>query len=229
MKHNQTVIDESGDICNVEIIKNKLAFKGASSLADSELLSLILGKGEVKEQYLERCKSILLNSSLSDIFNNKESFNKLSSSKAVINLLHVIKELTNRVKNDNVNIEIISNNYDAVSILRPIFHDKKIEEFWVISLNKACRVIDKQCISHGGLDGSIVDIRTLSKHVINNLASSVIIAHNHPSNTIEPSSQDIEITNKIVSALKLFDIRLLDHLIIGKDIYASFREKGLIV
>ena len=92
-------------------------------------------------------------------------------------------------------------------------------------LNKANRVIDRQKISEGGISGTVVDIRRIFHHTINILGTGLILVHNHPSGNINPSDADITITKKIVEAGKLFDIAVLDHLIIGAGYY-SLADNG---
>jgi len=102
------------------------------------------------------------------------------------------------------------------------------EEFWLLILNRANQVIKEEFISKGGITGTIVDVRLICKSAIENNASGIIIAHNHPSGQIIPSKQDKEITIKLKSALILFDVSLLDHLIIGDLNYFSFADENLL-
>ena len=82
-------------------------------------------------------------------------------------------------------------------------------------------------LSKGGLTGTVVDLRILFGTALKAMASSIVIAHNHPSNNLQPSDADLDLTKKIKEAGKLLDINLLDHLILGTDDnYVSFAEKG---
>ena len=100
------------------------------------------------------------------------------------------------------------------------------EEFWVIFLNHRNKIIGKERISSGGLTATVVDVRILFKQAIERLATSIIIAHNHPSGTLKPSRADIQLTQKIKNASKLLDIQLLDHLIVADSGYYSFADEG---
>ena len=98
----------------------------------------------------------------------------------------------------------------------------------MLYLTNSNRVIEHQRVSQGGVQGTVVDHRLIAKRALELLSTQVIIAHNHPSGSAEASSQDIALTNRIAEALALFDIRLLDHLIIARGGEFSFRSQGLL-
>jgi DNA repair protein RadC len=120
---------------------------------------------------------------------------------------------------------------DAVDYLRNIFSPDWIEhheEFMIILLNQACKAIGYSKISQGNTDCTPVSTKIIAQVAVKGNASSVIVAHNHPSGNREPSRQDIDITKKIRQALEIFDIRLLEHIIMTSDDYYSFADNGLI-
>ena len=101
------------------------------------------------------------------------------------------------------------------------------EEFMVLLLNRANRVMGCLRLSKGGLTGTVVDLRILFGTALKAMASSILIAHNHPSGNLTPSDADRELTSQIKQAGKLLDITLLDHLILGTEgDYASFANEG---
>jgi DNA repair protein RadC len=102
------------------------------------------------------------------------------------------------------------------------------EEFWLLLLNRANMVIKKEMISRGGVTGTVVDARVIFKSALENRASSIIMAHNHPSGNLKPSEEDIRITKKIKEAGKLMEISLIDHLIITDSGYYSFGDEGML-
>ena len=103
------------------------------------------------------------------------------------------------------------------------------EEFLVLFLNRANRVMGCLRLPKGGLTGTVVYIRILFGTALKAMASSIVIAHNHPSNNLQPSDADLDLTKKIKEAGKLLDINLLDHLILGTDDnYVSFANEGLL-
>ena len=102
------------------------------------------------------------------------------------------------------------------------------EEFKIILINNANRVLAISTISRGGMAGTIVDIRLIFATAIKLCASGIIVAHNHPSGELKPSEIDIRTTKKLVDAGLLLDIKVLDHLIISKRGYYSFGDQGMI-
>ena len=100
------------------------------------------------------------------------------------------------------------------------------EEFWAIYLNNAKRVIDRQRISSGGIAATVVDVKILIKYGIENLATAMILVHNHPSGNIVPSRNDDELTARVKNAAKLVDIDVVDHIIIGEKGYYSYTAEG---
>jgi DNA repair protein RadC len=102
------------------------------------------------------------------------------------------------------------------------------EEFWVLYLNKANKLIEAEKISSGGLTGTVVDVKIIMNHAVQKLASAIALSHNHPSGNLQPSDADISLTRKMKDAGKLLDILVIDHLIIGDKNYYSFADNGLI-
>lgn len=113
-----------------------------------------------------------------------------------------------------------------------IYNDDKIsikEYFYVVSLNKANYIKGFQKIGEGGVDSCIADIRLVAKHALDVLASAIILIHNHPSNNLKPSIADTKLTTQIKEALELFNIKVLDHLILAPDgNYLSFADDDLL-
>ena len=100
------------------------------------------------------------------------------------------------------------------------------EEFKVLLLNRANIVLGIYSLSKGGVSGTIVDVKLLLASAIKANASSIIIAHNHPSGNLKPSENDIRLTKKIKEAGNFLDIKLLDHIIVTKEGFYSFGDKG---
>jgi DNA repair protein RadC len=96
-------------------------------------------------------------------------------------------------------------------------------------LNRANKVLGKFKVSQGGLSGTVIDTRIILKKALDNLASSIIICHNHPSGNKQPSNADVKITEKLKKAAEMLEIKLLDHIIIADKSYFSFADEGLIV
>lgn len=105
--------------------------------------------------------------------------------------------------------------------------DLSHEEFWVIMLNRANQVTKKQQISSGGVSGTVADPKIIFKMALDELASSIILTHNHPSGNLRPSQADISLTKKLKEAGKMLEIPVLDHLIFTNDAYFSFADANM--
>ncbi len=139
-------------------------------------------------------------------------------------------ELGRRRKLSDIQIKPqIKSSNDVYELMHPVLADLPHEEFWIILLNRANKVITTQKISQGGLSGTVIDTRLIMKAGIDQLASSIILCHNHPSGNKLPSQQDKSITNKLKDAGNTMDIPVLDHIIITDEGYFSFADEGLIV
>lgn len=112
--------------------------------------------------------------------------------------------------------------------MQPILADLPHEEFWVLFLNHANRVVDKACICRGGVSGTLVDVKILMKLALEKLASALILVHNHPSGNTAVSAEDRNVTKKIQAAAAVFDIKVLDHVIVADNVYSSFSDDGLL-
>ncbi|MDD2476952.1 MAG: JAB domain-containing protein [Dysgonamonadaceae bacterium] len=124
----------------------------------------------------------------------------------------------------------ITSSKDAAKYARNFFQEdiEIYESFFMILLNRANNTDAYVKISQGGIAGTVVDLKLIAKYAIDCLASGVIVCHNHPSGTLYPSEQDKLITEKIKNALKLLDIKLLDHIILTKDGHFSFADECLL-
>ena len=109
------------------------------------------------------------------------------------------------------------------------FFGLSTEEFWMICLNQQSKVIDVLQLFIGGLTSTIVDVRVIFQKLIANGSTSFIVLHNHPSGNLKPSQADVKITKKIVNASKIFDIKLLDHLIVADNSYFSFADHKVVL
>jgi DNA repair protein RadC len=112
--------------------------------------------------------------------------------------------------------------------MHPILGDLNHEEFWILHLNRSNKITKKIKLSQGGITGTVIDVKMLMKEAILNYSNAIILVHNHPSGNVKPSQADIEITQKIKEAARLFDISTLDHIIITSNGYYSFADEGVI-
>jgi DNA repair protein RadC len=134
-------------------------------------------------------------------------------------------ELGRRRKDEAQQAQIfIKSSKDIYHYLAPYLSDLPHEEFWIILLNRANKIIAHKKLSEGGVTGTVVDLRILFKHAIEHLACSVVLCHNHPSGNINPSEQDKVLTKKIYESGKLMEVQLLDHVIFTDKDYYSFAD-----
>lgn len=119
---------------------------------------------------------------------------------------------------------------DAEIQFRALWSDKlqHIEEMYMMLLNRANKVLGYSLISKGGISGTVVDLKIVFQIAIKSNASSIILAHNHPSGNLKPSEADIRITKNVREAGKIMDIVLLDHLIITDEEFYSFADEGVL-
>lgn len=124
----------------------------------------------------------------------------------------------------------IKQSKDSVDFIRQFYFDdiEIYESFFLLLLNRANNTIGYTKISQGGIAGTVVDMSIVAKYAIDTLASNVILCHNHPSGNLTPSQADKQLTEKVKQGLKLFDINVLDHVILTSDKYYSFADEGLL-
>jgi DNA repair protein RadC len=213
--------------------REKLYHKGTSSLSDAELLAILIGSGTKARSAVDLGRELL---SMAD--NNLNSLGKLSISdltkirgigNARAVTITAALELGRRRKLADIpEFPQIKCSRDVFELVNPILSDLSHEEFWILFLNRSNKVINRMKLSQGGISGTVTDVRMIMKKAIENLASGIIVCHNHPSGNLSPSESDTRITQKIKEAGALMDIALLDHLIISDKDFYSFADNGLI-
>jgi len=222
------------DLAKEDRPREKLLEKGLFSLTDAELIAIILGSGSRKESALELAQKIL-----KEYHNNLKELGK-ATAEQLINKFHGVgnakaisivaaMELGRRYSLQKaVNKPLIAQSVDIDNIMRPLLSDLNHEEFWVLLLNRANRVIMRFNVSKGGIDKTFIDIRMIFKIAIEHNAISLILCHNHPSGNLKPSLDDIKLTNKIVETSKIMDIKVIDHVIICENGYFSFIDENML-
>ncbi|WP_336960572.1 RadC family protein [Chryseobacterium contaminans] len=213
--------------------REKFLQKGKNSLTDSELLAIIMGSGNREESVLELARKIL-----ASVNNNWHQLSLLSvkdlmkfkgiGEAKAISIITALEIGRRRAGQEIQERSVIGNSHDAYSILKNQLADLRTEAFWAIFLNNSNKVIHTSQLTQGGISQSIVDVRVLFRTAIEHFSTGVIIAHNHPSGSLKPSKEDINITQKIKEAGKVLSIQLLDHIIITQHSYFSFSDAGLL-
>jgi DNA repair protein RadC len=122
----------------------------------------------------------------------------------------------------------ISGSKDAFLLLSELLSDLDHEQFWIIYLNRGGYLLKRVRISEGGIAGTVVDPKIIFMHALELKASTIILAHNHPSGNLQPSQADIQITKKVQEGGKMLDIFVADHIIIANSSFYSFADEGLL-
>lgn len=213
--------------------REKLIHKGKSSLSDAELLAILIGSGNRQESAVELCKRILHTSENSLHKLSKFSLNQLQEFKGIgeakaISILAALELGKRRGAEPLEDYDKITCSKDVFRIMHPHIADLDHEQFWVLMLNNSNKVIFKFSLSKGGITATMVDTRLLFKSALAHGATSVILTHNHPSGTLQPSQADKTITQKIKKAGELLDIKVLDHIIVTEKTYFSFADESLL-
>lgn len=213
--------------------REKLALKGKATLSDAELIAILLGTGTSRLSAVDLAKNILqaVNNDLNELarltVKDLMKVKGIGEAKA-ITIISAL-ELGRRRKDFQAEEKPkIGGSGDAFEILKADLLDIPHEAFWIILLNRANRVIKKHQISQGGVAGTVADPKIIFKVAVEELASGIILAHNHPSGNLTASQADIDLTKKLKESGKLLDIQVLDHIIIAGKKYFSFADEGLL-
>lgn len=211
--------------------REKLLLKGKHNLSKAELIAILIGSGSRQESAVDLAKRIL-----NSVSNNLYELGKLNISDLMkfhgigqakaITICAAIELSRRHQKASPFEKPQIRSSIDGYNLLAPLISDLPHEECWMLILNRANYVLQNIRISSGGTAGTIVDTKMIFGQALQNKASSIIIAHNHPSTSLKPSRQDIKLTKKLVEAGKILDLPMLDHLIISEKGYLSFADEG---
>jgi DNA repair protein RadC len=212
--------------------REKLQLKGKQSLSDAELLAIIIGSGNAELSAVELSRQILTSVN-NDLFElGRKSIDFLMQFKGIgeakaISIVAALELGRRRAQAESKPQEKIISDKLAFEIMSPILSDLPHEEFWVICLNRNNRFISKHKISSGGVSGTVADMKMIFNIAVRELASCIILCHNHPSGNLNPSEQDIKLTKNAIEAGKLLEITVLDHIIIAHNNYYSFLNNNL--
>ena len=211
--------------------REKLARLGASEMSLVEILTILIGSGFAEHSAADLAQ-LLVDAIDGDLcllarYNSFDFYKIKGIGPAKAALLVAALELGRRRQiYESGSKLVIRNSNDAYSLIKPYLADLIREEFWVFHLNRASTVVLAEKLSMGGVSGTTVDLRLLYKSALERLTSSIILAHNHPSDQMRPSKSDVDLTKQVVAAGKIFDIDVVDHLIIGSTTFYSFADDG---
>lgn len=213
-------------------LHNKLLSRGAASLSDTELLAMLVESSgdardpqQIADGLLRECGSLqgVARSELGRL-RMVEGIGMRRAERLV-----VAAEIGRRVAmTSNAEVVSISTDADVVRLMRGQLESISHEECWVLYLTSSNRLIERQRVSQGGVQATVVDHRLIVKRALELLSTQIIMVHNHPSGAASPSEADKVLTRKVAEAAALFDIKLLDHIIISKEGGFSFRRESLL-
>ncbi|MDE6802071.1 MAG: DNA repair protein RadC [Muribaculaceae bacterium] len=212
--------------------REKALTSGIGSLSNAELMAIILGSGMPGKSVISLSQEILRDAdgrisriarlSLAEMM---KKYRGVGPAKAVS--LAAAFELGVRCADDMAICDMaIGSGADIYKLMRGKLQRLNNEEFWVVHLSRANRVLSQDCISRGGTSATVVDVKLILKSAIDKLSSAIILVHNHPSGNLRPSGQDDNITSRIKKGAELLDIRVLDHIIISPEGYYSYNDEG---
>jgi len=212
--------------------REKMMSKGKEALTDAELLAILIGSGNT-EHTAVGLSQLILNSADNNLheLGRKDladfmAFKGIGEAKA-ITIAAAMEMGRRRQLTDPKAQPKVQSSRDAYNLIAPLIADNNFEEFWILLLNRSSKLLKKIRISSGGVNAVLADPRLIFKPAIENLASVIILIHNHPSGNLNPSREDLNITKKLQEGAKLLDFSLPDHLIITQDGYFSFADEGL--
>ena len=218
--------------------RERLKEHGAGSLASHELMAIILSSGSQGESVIVMAQKLLAQfGSLKGVFEaSAEDLQKIKGlGPAKAAKLIASFELAKRINRDllddekmNLQSKPVTSPGDIVELIRTKISSYTKEQFLVVSFDTRNRILGADNVSSGTLTASIVHPRETFESAIRRHAASIIISHNHPSGDAEPSEEDMKITKRLTEAGRVMGIEMLDHIIVTKNSYFSFKEKGMI-
>ncbi len=213
--------------------REKLLNKGKNALSDAELLAILIGSGNNEESAVDLCKRILQSVDANLVELSKLDVISLSKFKGIgeakaLSIVAALELGRRRRAAEPLQRPAVITSKDAYEIAQGLIADSNYEQFWLLLLNRANKLIRKENISEGGTAGTVADPKRIFKIAIDHNASYIILAHNHPSGNMSPSDEDIRLTRKIKEGAKLLDMQVLDHIILGENNYYSFADEGVL-
>lgn len=214
-------------------ISDKLFARGAEALTDAELVAMLIWDGTLGDNAAVRASELLsaAKGSLAGVVDADLSRLRMAAGMGKLRAqrLKAAAELGRRLSlAEAVRHDVVTSDADVVRIMEPMLGGVPHEECWVLYLASSGRVLERMRVSQGGVQATVVDCKIVIKRALELLAVQIVLVHNHPSGSVEPSRQDIDLTERVEAAARLFDIRLLDHVIVARGAHYSFRGHGVI-
>lgn len=212
--------------------REKMIAKGKGALSNAELIAILIGSGCGDLSAVELARRMLnaVSDNLYDL--SKLSIEELKQHKGIgeakaVSIMAALELGRRWSVTSPQERKSISNSREAYESFLPLIDDPTKEHFMVAYLNQGNKVIKMERISTGGITETPADPKVIIKNALLKEATALILCHNHPSGVAKPSSEDRRTTRQLIAAGKIFDIRVLDHLIIGENSYFSLAEEGM--
>ena len=216
------------DISKWERPRERFRMKGPDALSNAELLAIILQKGHKGENAIDMSNRIISKFGLDKLselsLKELESVKGIGEAKAM--QIKAIFEINKRVNSGVICERVVNSSEDIARYYIERMKGLKREHLIAVFLDSKNKIINDKVISIGTLNSSLVHPREVFKEAIKNSANAIILVHNHPSGDCGPSSEDIEITDRIREAGEMVGIKLLDHVIVDKDKHYSYIQKS---
>lgn len=211
----------------------KAIAKGMDSLTNSELLAILINTGTAKRSAIDIAKDLLNSADYNLLELCKRNLSEITKIKGIgekkaITILAALELGKRRQITTSLERPKVKTSKDSFQILSPYFIGLNVEHFYVAFLNRSNFVIEIQAISTGGTASTVVDPKVIFKKALEiPTATTLIVAHNHPSGNLTPSHPDRILTQRLVDAAKVLDYKILDHLIISQNEFLSMADEGL--
>lgn len=212
--------------------REKMLQRGAGALTDAELLTILISSGTKEKSALDLAREVL---SLAQ--NNLQQLGRLNvpdfkkvkgiGEARAITIAAALELGRRRQISEGLQRPSLTDSQQAVEIIAPLLRDLNHEAFCTLYLNGANKLLHYEILSNGGLSGTVADPRIILKNALLHSASSIIVAHNHPSGNLRASQQDKQLTSKLRDSAALMDIKLLDHIIISGNGFLSMADEGI--
>jgi DNA repair protein RadC len=214
-------------------ITDKLQSRGAQSLSDEEIVSIVLAEHPADDNAKAMAEEVMTEAggSLVGIVGVDVQRLRMMAGLGRMRALRLLAaaEFGRRIAVAEASThDYVRSDGDVVRIMEPMMGSLQHEECWALYLASSGKVLDRVRISQGGVQSTVVDCKLVIRRALELLAVQVVLVHNHPSGSPDPSQQDRDLTKRVAQAAELFEIRLLDHVVIARGAHYSFRAHNLL-
>lgn len=213
--------------------REKLMLQGRRAISDAELLAILIGSGSKDETAVDLCRRLLyqMDDDLEKLatltVHDLCKYKGIGEAKA-IKIISALELCYRRSSKEQREAKKITCSKDSFNLMQRYFAGLKQEEFWIILLNRANKLICTEQISKGSTYETLVDPKIIFPVVLSNHATYMVMCHNHPSGNTNPSEEDIKLTQRLHASSAMLGVTVADHLIFAGNTYYSFADAGLL-